>query len=146
METLSTVWRWSLYGLLGIMGVLGLMVGWLQSRVLRGGVYHNPDGSNDDWHEQSVFYGIALADVFVSCPVNTAGVVMAFAGLRVGFYLLALASFWWVWANVMTTAISLKFHKPKITANWFFTFPLGALIGLAYILMTLVHFDALYAP
>ncbi|HOW97591.1 MAG TPA: hypothetical protein P5567_00050 [Kiritimatiellia bacterium] len=146
MENLPWLARWSLYGLMSLMGVLGLMIGAFQFRTMRGGVFHNCDGSKDDWHEQPTHYGIALADVCVACPVSTLGVILAFAGSRWGFYLLALASFWWLWANVMTTATSLKFHQPKITLMWFFTFPLGALLGLAYLVLTFVHFDALYRP
>ena len=144
METLNTWSLWSLSGLLGVMGLLGLLIGFFQFRTMRGGAFHNCDGSKDDWREQPTHYGIALADVFVACPVNTAGVILAFMGSRWGFYLLALASFWWLWANVLTTATSLKFHKPKITLMWFITFPLGALLGLAYMALTFIHFDALY--
>jgi hypothetical protein len=144
METLPLLSRWSLYGLMGIMAALGLLIWVFQFRTMRGGVFNNPDGSQDDWHQQKSHYGIALADVFVACPINTAGAALAFAGSRWGFYLLVLASFWWLWANVMTTATSLKFFKPKITLMWFIAFPFGALIGLAYIVLTLVHFNALY--
>jgi len=144
MDSLTALWRWSLWGLMALMGLLGLLVGVFQFRTMRGGVFRNPDGSKDDWHEQPVFYGIALADVFVACPLNTLGVVLALAGTRWGFYLLALVSFWWLWANVMTTANSLKFYKPKLTLAWFIAFPFGALIGLAYIVLTFIHFDALY--
>jgi hypothetical protein len=63
---------------------------------------------------------------------------------RWGFYLLALVSFWFVWANMMTTVNSLRFEKPKITLNWFIVFPFGILVGLAYIAWTLIHFDTIY--
>lgn len=63
-----------------------------------------------------------------------------------GYYILALCGFWFLWANIMTTATSLRFEKPKITFIWFATFPLGSLLGLAYIVWTLVYFDAIYGP
>ncbi|MBU1695083.1 MAG: hypothetical protein KKC51_14130 [Verrucomicrobia bacterium] len=145
MESLSLLTRWSLYGLLVFMGMLGLLLWVVQFRTMRGGVFNNPDGSQDDWHQQKSHYGIAFADVFVACPANTAGVALAFAGSRWGFYLLALVSFWWVWANVMTTATSLKFYKPKMTFLWIIGYPFGIVVGLAYLALTFVYFDALYA-
>ncbi|MBE9505107.1 MAG: hypothetical protein IME96_13135 [Proteobacteria bacterium] len=104
----------------------------------------NTDGSFDSWHEQKIHYGIAFADVFLSCPVNIAGIILVFIAPRWGFYLLALVSFWWIWANMMTMATSLRFEKPKMTLNWFITFPFGTFVGLAYIIWTVVHFDAVY--
>ncbi|MBP7831133.1 MAG: hypothetical protein KA248_14590 [Kiritimatiellae bacterium] len=144
MESLTVFARWSLYGLLGLMGVFCLILWVVQLKIMRGGVFRNPDGSQDDWHQQPTHYGIAFADVFVACPANVVAVALAFAGSRWGFYLLALASFWWIWANVMTTATSLKFYKPKITVTWFLAYPFGALVGLAYVALTFAHFDALY--
>jgi hypothetical protein len=44
----------------------------------------------------------------------------------------------------MTTATSLRFENPTINMQWFLTFPFGALVGLAYIVWTMVHFDAIY--
>ncbi len=146
MQELSLLSRIILYVLLALMGVIALIVWGAQIMILRGGAFKNPDGSVDDWHEQKTHYGIALADIFVACPANVAGIVLVFVSPRWGYYLLALVSFWWVWGNVMTTATSLRFHKPKITPMWFITFPLGTLLGLAYIIWTVVHFEAIYFP
>jgi hypothetical protein len=134
----------SLYLLLVVMFLFALLIFVVQIMIMRGKPFHNPDGSVDDWHEQPTHYGIAFADVFVACPATLIGVALIFVSPRWGYYLLALASFWWVWANVMTTATSLRFHSPRITPLWFVTFPFGALIGLAYVVWTVVHFDVIY--
>ena len=104
----------------------------------------NPDGSSDGWHQQKTHYGIAIADIFLACPASIAGILLVFVSPRWGYYLLALVSFWFVWANIMTTATSLRFEKPKITLNWLIGFPSGILLGLAYIVWTLVHFHVIY--
>lgn len=44
----------------------------------------------------------------------------------------------------MTTATSLRFENPKLRPNWWVTFPAGIFVGLAYILWTIFHFDAIY--
>ena len=62
----------------------------------------------------------------------------------VGLFLLAMVAFWFVWANLMTTATSLRFENPKLSPNWWIAFPTGILVGLAYILWTFVHFDSIY--
>lgn len=144
MQDLSTLSQISLYVLLVIMGLYCFIVfGW-QIMVLKGKAMKNSDGSFDDWHQQKTHYGIAFADVFLSCPVNFAGIILVFIAPRWGYYLLALGSFWWVWANTITTATSLRFEKPKKTVNWIITFPFGIFVGLAYIIWTVVHFDVIY--
>lgn len=145
MSELSLLSQISLYILLALMGLVGLLVWGVQVMILRGKAFHNPDGSVDDWHEQKTHYGLAFADAFVACPATLLGILLIlFMSSRWGYYLLALASFWWVWGNVMTTATSLRFHHPRITPLWFVTFPFGALVGLAYILWTVLHFDIIY--
>ena len=104
----------------------------------------NPDGPVDSWHEQKIFYGIALADIFLSVPVTFVGIIMVFVSPRWGYCLLTLVSFWFLWANIMTTATSLRFEKPKISISWFIAFPSGALIGLAYIMWTIINFDVIF--
>lgn len=146
MQELSLLSQISLYVLLALMGLLALIVWGWQIMVLRGNAMDNPDGSTDDWHEQKIFYGIAFADVFLACPVSIAGIILVFASPRWGYYLLALVSFWFVWANIMTTATSLRFEKPKFTLMWFIVFPFGTLVGLAYIVWSIVHFDTIYFP
>ena len=58
--------------------------------VMKGKAMKNADGSVDDWHEQKLFYGIAIADIFLACPATIAGIVMVFASPRWGYYILAL--------------------------------------------------------
>jgi len=145
VQELSLVSQVSLYVLLGIMGIICLIVWGWQIRVLKGKAMKNLDGSFDNWHEQKTHYGIALADIFLACPVNIAGIILVFVSPRWGYYLLALVSFWWVWANTMTTATSLRFEKPKITLTWFIVYPFGILVGLAYIVWSIVHFDMIYS-
>jgi len=146
MQELPILSQISLYVLLALIGLFALLVWGWQIMVLKGKAMKNPDGSTDDWHEQKTHYGTAFADIFLACPASIAGIVLVFVSPRWGYYLLALVSFWFVWANIMTTATSLRFEKPKITLSWFITFPFGILIGLAYIAWTLIHFDIIYIP
>ncbi len=146
MQELSFFSQASLYVLLALIGLLALLIWGWQVMVLQGKVMKNPDGSTDDWHTQKTYYGIAFADVFLACPASIAGIVLVFISPRWGHYLLALVSAWLVWANVMTTATSLRFEKPRMTVNWFITFPFGALVGLLYLVWTLAHFDTIYLP
>ena len=129
------------YVLLVLIGLYILLIGGWQIKVLRGEAMVNPDGSADDWHKQKTHYGIAFADILLACPAGIAGIVLVFISPRWGYYLLALVSFWFVWANIMTTATSLRFEQPKPTPIWWFIFPTGIFGGLAYIVWTVVHFD-----
>jgi hypothetical protein len=142
MATLPLVSQISLYVLLALIGVLVLVVWGGQIWVLRGNAFPNPDGSKDDWHEQKIIFGSAFADTVLACPTAIAGIILVFLSPRWGIFLLALVSFWLVWANIMTTATSLRFYHPRITVAWFVTFPFGALVGLAYIIWVVLHFDA----
>ena len=144
MPELSQPAQVFLLALLFIMGLYSLLVFAWQVKVLQGKAMTNVDGSVDSWHQQKIMYGMAFADVLIACPANIAGIVLVFVFPRWGFYLLALVSFWWVWANVMTTATSLKFEKPALTLNWVITFPFGAFIGLAYIIWSMLYFDIIY--
>jgi len=130
----------ALYIILALFGLICIPLLRWQIMVLRGKSMKNPDGSTDDWHEQKLFYGIALADIAIAIPVTFIGIVLIFIGWRIGYYLTGLASFWFLWANIMTTATSMRFEKPKISLNWFITFPLGALVALAYIVWSLTYF------
>jgi hypothetical protein len=144
MDDFSVISRMSFYVLLAAIGFLALIIWWAQVGVLKGKPFKNPDGSVDDWQEQKIFYGIAFADVFLACPTSIVGAVLVFLAPRCGCFILALVSFW-LWANVMTTATSLRFEKPKMNIQWFIVFPFGALVGLAYIVWTIVHFDTIYS-
>ena len=130
--------------LLALIGLIALIVGDWQIKILKGKTMKNPDGSADDWHEQKTHYGIAFADVFLACHACLTGIVLVFVSPRWGYYLVALVSFWYVWANLMTTATSLRFEKLKINLNWLITFPTGILVGLAYIVWTIIHFETIY--
>lgn len=144
MQSLSTISQITFYVLLVLIGLLTLIIWGWQIQVLRGKAMKNPDGSADDWHEQKIFYGISVADVFVACPLSIIGIVLVFVSPRWGVYLLAWVSFWLLWSNIMTTATSLRFEKPRITLNWFIVFPFGALVGVAYLVWTVLHFDIVY--
>ncbi|MCL5961388.1 MAG: hypothetical protein M1358_19115 [Chloroflexi bacterium] len=144
MPELTLLSQISLYVLLALIGLFALLVWGWQIMVLRGRAMRNPDGSTDNWREQKTHYGIAFADVFVACPTSIVGILLVFVSPRWGYYLLALASFWFIWANTMTTATSLRFEKPKINLTWFVTFPFGVLVGLAYIVWTVAHFDTIF--
>jgi hypothetical protein len=144
IEEISTASRIVLYTLLVVKGLFAVLILYWQVNVLRGRAMNNPDGTVDDWHEQKTHYGIAVADVVWSVPLTLAGIVLALMSSRWGFYILALVSFWWVWANTMTTATSLRFEKPAITFAWLITFPFGIFIGLAYIAWTVLYFSAIY--
>jgi len=144
MQELSAFSLVSLYVMMVMMGILALVIWDWQIKVLRGRVMKNPDGSSDNWRAQKSHYGIALADTVLACPATLIGITLVFLSPRWGFYMLALVSFWGVWANIMTTATSLRFEKPVINLTWFFTFPFSALLGLLYIIWTIVHFETIY--
>ncbi len=146
MQELSLFSQISLYVLLTLIGLLTLIVWGWQVMVLRGKAMKNADGTTDDWREQKILYGMAFADIFLACPASIATIVLLFVSPRWGYYLLIWISCWFVWANIMTTATSLRFEKPKLTLMWFITFPFGALVGLATIVWTVVHFNTIYFP
>ncbi len=133
-----------LYIIIVLFGLLCVFIFRWQIMVLRGKSMKNPDRTVDDWHEQKLFYGIALADTTIAIPVTIIGIVLIFVRWRIGYYLTGLASLWFLWANIMTTATSLRFEKPKITPMWFIVFPFGALVALAYIVWSLVYFQEIF--
>jgi len=133
-----------LYILILLIGLYVVLIGTWQLKVLRGETMSNPDGSVDDWHQQKTHYGIAFADILLAFPAGIIGIVLIFVNPRWGFYLLALVSFWLVWANTMTTATSLRFEKPTLSLSWWITFPVGGFVGLAFILWTMINFESIY--
>lgn len=144
IQTLPLAAQISLYVLLILICLFSLLVfGW-QIMILRGKAMQNPDGTSDDYHEQKTHFGIAFADVFLACPASFVAIALVFISPRWGFYLLAMVSFWFVWANIMTTATSLKFENPKLTLNWLIVFPTGIILGLATVLWTVIHFDTVF--
>ena len=132
--------RITLYVLVAFIGVLTLLILWFQINVIRGKRMPNPDGSADDWHEQEIFFGIAFADILFACPLGIAVAVLTLAGSRWGIFLLPVHGFYFLWANTMTTATSLRFHNPAFTLMWFIVFPLGAIIGAATLVWSALHF------
>jgi len=141
---LSLVSKIILYLDVGCMGVIALLLLRWQVTVLQGRPMGNPDGSVDDWHEQKILYGIALADLLLAIPLTLAGVVLVYLGWRIGFAVMGMASFWFLWVNAATTLTSLRFQKPRFTLSWFFIFPFGAILGLVYILWSLAHFKEVF--
>ena len=127
------------------MGLFYILLLWWQVQVLEGKAMENPDGSFDDWHDQEILYGMAVADVFIACPLAILGVVVTLLEPRYGIFLLALVSFFFVWVNVAFTKTSLRFREPKMTVNWFIVYPFGAILGAAYLLWTMVHFEMIFA-
>ena len=144
MQELPLISQIIFYILVLLIGLYVVLIGAWQLKVLRGEAMSNPDGSVDDWHEQKTHYGIALADVLLACPAGLIGIILIFVNPRWGFYLLALVSFWLVWANTMTTATSLRFEKPTLSLSWWITFPVGGFVGLAFILWTMINFESIY--
>ncbi len=133
-----------LYSYLVIFGLMCLVTLYWQIQVLRGRSMKNPDGTTDDWHEQKLFYGMALADATIAVPTALAGIGLIFLGAPQGYYVTGMASFWFLWGNFMTTATSLRFARPRLTLAWFVFFPLGSLLALLYLVWSLVHFKAIF--
>ena len=78
-------------------------------------------------------------------PCNVvAGIILILLNFDLGFYILAFPSFWFIWANIMTTSTSLRFEKPKITISWFIVYPFGSIVGIAYFIWSLVYFNLIY--
>jgi hypothetical protein len=127
-----------------LIAFLTLAVAWAQVGCLRGRFFKNPDGSSDDWREQKIFYGMAWADLVVACPMSLAALGLTLTVPKLGLLLLTGVSVWMIWANVMTTVTSLRFEKPRITLPWLVVFPFGLIVGLAYFVWILIHFEAVY--
>lgn len=135
----------SLYLLLTLIAVFTGLVLFAQVGCLRGRPFENPDGTKDDWREQKLFYGIAWADILVACPLSFVAVALVFLAPRWGFFLMGMAGFWFVWANLVMTITSLRFERPRITAQWIVVFPTGSVVGLALLLWIVVHFDLVFS-
>lgn len=146
LADLSLFSRIILFTLLILVGVITCIVYWAQIGCVRGKPFENPDGTKDDWREQKLFYGIAWADILLACPVSFTALVLIFFAPRWGFFLMGMVSFWFLWANLMTTITSLRFEKPKITFQWLVVFPLGAVVGLSFLAWMVVHFDKVFGP
>ena len=146
MADLTVLSQTTLYILIAFIGVLTLLILWFQINVFRGQRMPNPDGSADDWDEARIFYGIAVADILFACPLGAAVVVLILAGSPWGFFLLPVHGFYFLWANTMTTATSLRFYNPAFTLMWFIVFPLGAIVGAATLIWAALHFGSACVP
>ena len=104
----------------------------------------NTDGTCDDWHEQKLFYGMAMSDLTIAIPFCLVGIVLIFFDQKLGYYITGMAAFWFVWVNSVFTITSLRFEKPKITPMWLFVFPFGIIVGLVYIIWSLIYFDLIF--
>ena len=133
----------TLYILLILFGIFTLLLGWFQFNVFKGKAMDNPDGSVDDWHEQKILFGMAVADLVIICPITLLGVLMILTNSNWGFYIIGAVSFWYVWVNSAFTITSLRFEKPKITINWFVVYPFGILIGISYLIWMIIHSNLL---
>ena len=140
-DGLPLVSQVSLLVLTGLIALITVLLLWWQVQVLKGRAMDNPDGSKDDWHEQEILYGMAVADVLIACPLALLGVVLTLLEPGVGIFVLALVSFFFLWVNVATTTTSLRFRDPKVTASWFIIFPLGSIVGAAYLAWALLHIE-----
>jgi len=146
LAELSLSSRIILFTLLVLIGLITCIVYWAQIGCVRGKPFENPDGTKDDWREQKVFYGIAWADILLACPMSVSALVLIFLAPQWGFFLMGMVSFWFLWANVMTTITSLRFEKPEITFQWFVVFPFGAVVGLSFLAWMVAHFDLVFGP
>lgn len=133
-----------LYVLMLLITLLTFALAWAQIGLLRGRPFQNPDGTTDDWREQKLFYGIAMADLTVAVPATGAGLVLTFLAPKIGLLVLGAISFWMVWINLTTTITSLRFESPRLTLAWLVVFPFGILVGLAYLVWLAVHFRFFY--
>lgn len=144
MPTLSPAAQFTLYALLALLGLFALLLLTWQIRVLRGDAMANPDGSVDDWRQQRILFGLAVADIFLVCPAAIAAIALVILAPRWGHLLFAMVGFWLVYINLATTATSLRFQRPRITLIWLLVFPGGAVLGFACFAWTALHFEAVF--
>lgn len=140
MDEISFISQVSLYVLLALIFFFTILLVWFQVHVLMGRSMQNPDGSFDDWHRQRIHFGIAFADLFVTFPTSIAAIALILQSSPWGQYMLTMVGFFYVWANTMTTATSLRFEKPRLTLMWFIVFPMGIFVGLG--ILVWVAFNA----
>jgi hypothetical protein len=146
LSELSVGSQVTFYSLLVLIGLFSCLLLWAQTGTARGKPFENPDGTKDDWQEQKLFFGMAWADILVACPASFAGIVLVLAAPRWGFFLMGMVAFWFLWVNLVTTITSLRFETPKITLQWLVVFPFGSVLGLAYLVWAVVHFDSFVGP
>jgi hypothetical protein len=144
MSQLSAISVLTLYFLTGLFGLYFLLLWWWEIKVLQGRAMKNPDGSSDDWREQKIHYGMALADVVLACPLALVGTVLVFLGSRWGVLIMALEAYFFVWVNLVTTATSLRFMRPKLDFTWIMVFPFGSILGLVYLIWVVIHFRVVF--
>ena len=145
-EDLSKLSRWTMRVIISLMGLLVCVVVVWQGQVLGGKRMENPDGSADDWHEQRTHYGIAFADIVVLVPTTLTAFYCYFVWNKEAFahYLFSLLAYWFIYTNLFCTTTSLRFESPSITFEWFIVFPFGILVGIAYLVWAMLHFDVIF--
>ena len=89
-----------------------------------------------------VLYGMPFG--MVASGAACAVIITLFLDPGLGLLLLTGVGVWMLWSNVMTTVTSLRFEKPRISAAWLLVFPFGGVVGRAYLIWILVHFDWVY--
>lgn len=142
---ISKLSRISLYVLIYLMAFYLIIVMYWQVQVVRGRAMNNPDGSVDDYHEQKIFYGIAIADFVVPLPLMIAAFAFWYAGdVSIAHLLFAMVSFWFVYWNTVTTATSLRFETPTIDTMWIITCPFGIVLGFLYWCWIFIHYDDIF--
>ena len=141
LSQLSVGSQITFYSLLALIGLLSGVLLWAQIGTARGKPFENPDGTTDDWREQKIFFGMAWADILVACPASFTGIALILIAPRWGFFLMGMVGFFFLWANLVFTITSLRFENPKITLQWLIVFPFGSVVGLAYLVWAVVHFD-----
>lgn len=146
IEPIGPVSRWILQVILIVMACYILAIEVWQFQVFRGKHLINPDGSADDWHEQKLHYGIALADLFLIFPVTVLAICLYFCQqVALAHYFFSLIASWLVYCNIFTTVTSLKFQSPvNMDWDWFISFPFGVVLGSIYLAWVLTHFEAIF--
>ena len=144
MLELSLTSQVILYGSLAFYLVYAGLILYWQPKIARGEKVLRPDGSYDDIGTQPELWGLALANIFLVFPVIIIGIIFILLNHRMGYYLMALVSFWALHVHLANTATSLKIHKPKMSLSWFFVSPLYGIIGLVYVIWSMLYFDVIY--
>jgi len=112
--------------------------------LLRGKKVKRADGSVDEIETFPEYYAYALSNIFSVVPAVVSGIILVLLNHRMGFYLMAVVSFWMVFNFFARTATSLKVYKPTITLKWILDSPIFMIVGLTYICWSLVNFSSIY--
>lgn len=141
---LSVVSQSILYFCIAFYGLFIPLELFVQIKMLKGQKVPKPDGSFDQIETYPEFFAYAIGNLFLLLPVMIASIILVLLSHRMGFYLMALVSFWMVFNYFCRTAVSFKVYTPKPSLKWIFVFPWYAIIGLIYIVWSVVHFGIIY--